>query len=76
VLSVLSTLNSRSTDGAGLESSTDANDAGDVAMRYEEVSVNCPIAEARGLASREVHPDAIKSTTTRASLPGFHREAG
>src|SRR5262249_35026127 len=30
----------------------------------------------KGLASREVHPDAIRSTTTRASLPGSHPEAG
>src|SRR5215470_12901941 len=30
----------------------------------------------KGLASREVHPDAIRSTTTCASLPGSHPEAG
>jgi hypothetical protein len=30
----------------------------------------------KGLTSREDHPDTIRSTTTRASLPGSHPEVG
>ena len=35
-----------------------------------------PHSQGEGLTAREDHPDAIRSATTRASLPGSHREAG